>query len=395
MPPRPSDPIRWIPVRQDLPVPRVPDPVAALRDALGRAPRPPRGRVAVPVGSRHIPGLPELVRELVGWLRAEGADPFVVPAMGTHGGATPAGQRDTLARLGITGETVGAPVVSDAEVVRLGEAAPGLPVWCDRAAAEAAAVVPLHRVKPHTAFRGVLESGPTKLLAVGIGKAASARAVHRYGPAEALPRILSFWLASGRLPFGIGLVPNARGEVAHLELLTAPSWLDAEHRLLERARALAPRLPWDDLDLLVVERIGKDISGTGMDLHVIGLERRFPGCGATPRIRRVVALGLTPASGGNANGVGYADVVTRRLADAIDWGATYANARATGFLEAARLPYVADDAGDAIGAALDALGTDAETVRAVRISDTGHLERFRVSPALADPLPPGVHRDCG
>ncbi|GAB6062834.1 nickel pincer cofactor-dependent isomerase, group 22 [Deferrisoma palaeochoriense] len=388
-------PIRWIPVRQDLPSPRLPDPAAALRRALERAPRPPRGRVAVPVGSRHIPGLPKLVRELVDWLRAEGADPFVVPAMGTHGGGTPAGQRDTLARLGITEETVGAPVVSGGEVVRLGEAAPGLPVWCDRAAAEAAAVVPLHRVKPHTAFRGVLESGPTKLLAVGLGKAESARAVHRYGPADALPKVLSFWLASGQLPFGIGLVPNARGEVAHLELLEPRTWLDAEHRLLERARELVPRLPWDDLDLLVVDRLGKDVSGTGMDLHVIGLERRFPGCGATPRVRRVVALELTPASGGNANGVGYADVVTRRLADAIDWDATYANARATGFLEAARLPYVAADADEAVTVALDALGSDAETVRAVRIPDTGHLERFWVSPALAGELPPGVHRDCG
>ncbi|WP_025324393.1 nickel-dependent lactate racemase family protein [Deferrisoma camini] len=388
-------PIPWIPVEQEIPSPRLADPAEALRRALAQAPPPPRGPVAVPVGSRHIPGLPDLVAELVAHLREAGADPVVVPAMGTHGGATAEGQARTLAGMGITPEAVGAPVVSRPEVVCLGEAAPGLPVWCDRVAAEARAVVPLHRVKPHTAFRGVLESGPTKLLAVGLGKARSARAVHRYGPAQALPAVLRFWLESGRVPFGVALVPNGRGGVAELRVLEPGSWPREEHELLELSRRLAPRLPWDELDLLVVERIGKDVSGTGMDLHVIGMERRFPGCGATPRIRRIVALELTPASAGNANGVGYADVVTRRLAEHVDWPATYANCRATGFLEAARLPYVAENEDRAVEAALDSLAVEPGEVRAVRIRDTAHLDRFWVSPVLARDLPPGVHRICG
>ncbi len=388
-------PIPWIPVEQEISAPRLADPAGALRRALAQAPPPPRGPVAVPVGSRHIPGLAELVAELVTHLREAGADPVVVPAMGTHGGATAEGQARTLAGMGITPEAVGAPVVSQPEVVRLGEAAPGLPVWCDRVAVEARAVVPLHRVKPHTAFRGPLESGPTKLLAVGLGKAPGARTVHRYGPARALPAVLRFWLESGRVPFGVALVLNGRGEVARLEVLRPDGWAKREHALLEEARALLPRIPWDEFDLLVVDRIGKDVSGTGMDLHVIGMERRFPGCGARPRIRRIVALELTPASAGNANGVGYADVITRRLAERVDWPATYANCRATGFLEAARLPYVAEDDARALETALDSLDVESGEVRAVRIRDTGHLERFWVSPVLARELPPGVHRICG
>ena len=392
------DPIPWVPVRQHLEAPEIADPEAGLARALAASPA--TGalagrRVAVPVGSRAVCGLAGLVRCLVAHLRSAGADPFVVPAMGTHGGATPEGQEQTLGDLGVTPGTVGAPVVSRPEVVRAGETPSGIAVWCGRSAWEADLIVPLHRVKPHTAFRGPLESGPAKLLAVGLGKERSARELHRRGLARGVPEVLAFWLGSGKVPFGVALVENARHRVARLEVLEPRGWLEAEARLLELARDLFPRLPWDELDLLVVERIGKDISGTGMDLNVIGMERRFPGCGATPRIARIVALDLTDASHGNANGVGYADVVTRRLEERMDREATYANARATGFLEAARLPMVAAGEREAVEIALESLRLGPDEVRAVRIRDTAHLERLRVSPALARRLPQGVHKTCG
>ncbi len=393
-----ADPIPWVPVRQELEAPEIADPEAELSRALAACPGAAGlsgRRVAVPVGSRAVPGLAGLVRCLVAHLRSAGAEPFVVPAMGTHGGATPEGQEQTLADLGITPGAVGVPVVSRPEVVPAGKTPSGITVWCDRAAWEADLIVPLHRVKPHTAFRGRLESGPAKLLAVGLGKGHSARELHRRDLARGVPEVLGFWLASGKVPFGVAVVENARHGIARLEVLEPGTWPRAEARLLELARDLLPRLPWDELDLLVVERIGKDISGTGMDLNVIGMERRFPGCGATPRIRRIVALDLTGASHGNANGVGYADVVTRRLEERMDRGATYANTRATGFLEAARLPMVARDEREALEIALESLRLRPDRVRAVRIRDTAYLERFRVSPALARDLPQGVHKVCG
>ncbi len=392
------DPIRWIPVSREIPSRALPEPVAALRAALESSPAsagPFPGPVAVAVGSRAIPGLGSLVAALVAHLRSRGAEPVIVPAMGTHGGDTAEGQEKTLALRGVAPGTVGAPVVSRPHVVEAGRTSLGLTVWCDRTAWECRWIVPIHRVKPHTAFQGRLESGPAKLLAVGLGKARSARALHRFGLARGIPEVLAFWLGSGKVPFGVALLQDGRGAICEVRVLAPPSWLEQEAELLSLSRSLLPRLPWDKLDLLVVERIGKDISGTGMDLHVIGLERRFPGCGAFPRIRRIVALDLSDGSDGNANGVGYADVVTRRLADRIDWEATYANARATGFLEAASLPYVARDEVQAVAVALDSLGLGPDRAAAVRIRDTATLHRFWVSPRLARDLPQGIHKTCG
>ncbi len=388
------DTLRWHTVCQAYPRPEVPDPSAELRRRLeaGEFDVPAGAGVAIAVGSRGIPGIGALVGEVVRFLRARGARPVVVPAMGTHGGATPPEQVRVLADLGITETAVEAPVQWGA-LVEAGKTGSGLTVWCDGEAWAADRLVPVNRVKPHTAFHGGVESGPSKLLSVGLGREASASILHRAGLGEGIPDVARFYLASGKVPFGVALVENAHGGMARVAVLRPGDWLEAEARLLEEARGLTPRLPWDDLDLLVVERIGKDVSGTGMDLHVVGLERRFPGCGATPRIRRIVALDLTEASHGNANGVGYADVVTRRLADRIDWEATYGNCRATGFLEAVRLPYVAGDDAEAISVALSGLKPPSgAAVRGVLIRDTSHLTRFAVTDALLADLPPGVRK---
>ncbi len=390
-------PLARHPVEQTLARPRIADPGAHLVERLAAVGRLPEGvPVAIAVGSRGMADAPALVAALVRALRERRCQAFVVPAMGTHGGASAAAQARVLADLGIDEPGVGAPVGASDEVVCAGTTADGTPVWVDRCAWEAHAIIPVNRVKPHTAFRGGVESGPAKLLAVGLGKAASAAAVHRAGLTRGVTAAAAFLLATGKVPFGVAAVENAYGEVARLEVLRPPDWLAREGALLALARELAPRLPWDELDLLVVERIGKDISGTGADLNVIGLERRFPGCGTAPRIHRVVALDLTPASHGNANGIGYLDVVTRSLAAKVDWAATYANCRATGFLEAARLPYVADDDAEAVAAALEGLpATPPERLRAARILDTAHLTRFQVSAALLEDLPEPVRKLCG
>ncbi len=394
-----TDPVTWHPVAAPPPPPGISDPGAVLTErlapALARVPGLAGARVAVAVGSRGMAYLPALVAAVVRSLRSRGAEPFLVPAMGSHAGGTAAGQAAMLRDLGLTPDVVGAPVVSRPGTGVVGSTPSGHPVWCDHHAWAARYVIPVHRVKPHTAFRGVVESGPSKLLAVGLGKAPGARAAHREGLARFVLEVARFWLASGRVPVGVATVDNARGEPAEVAVLTPADWHRREARLLRAARALLPRLPWDDLDLLVVREIGKDVSGTGMDLHVIGLERRFPGCGAVPRIRRVVATGLTPASHGNANGVGYADRVTRRLADAIDLDATRANARTTGFAEAVRLPPVDPTEAHAVAAVLADLGVTPDTVRAVRIRSTDRLERFEVSPALFRNLPAGIGRTCG
>jgi hypothetical protein len=337
------------------------------------------------------------VAQLVRTLTEAGVRPFVVPAMGTHGGASPAEQEAVLAHLGVSESLTGAPVVCRGEVVLAGETAGGIPVWVDAAAWAADAVIPVNRVKPHTAFRGSVESGPSKMLAVGLGKAASAEALHRAGLGGGIPEVASFLLATGRVPFGVALVEDPFGALAAVRVLAPTNWLAAEAEFLALAWTLYPRLPWDELDLLVVERMGKDLSGTGMDLNVIGMKRRFPAWPAGPRIGAVVALRLTQASRGNATGIGYADLVTQALAHAVDWEATRANCRATGFQDAGRCPRVAADEAEAVALALADLAPrlSGRGVRAARLTDTLHLGQLWVSPALADDLPPSVHRACG
>lgn len=388
--------IDFRPATVDVPCPRLGDPEGELAARLAALPELDAlagRRVAVAVGSRKIASIAALVRRVVAALAGAGAEPFVVPAMGSHGGGTAAGQREILASLGVTAEGVGAPVVSGDELVSAGVTPAGIEVWVDRAAWEADAVVPVNRVKPHTAFRGRVESGPSKMLAVALGKSRSAGALHRAGLAAAIPEVTGFLLATGKVPFGVGIVENARGETAALSLLTPPDWPDDESALLREAWRLYPRLPWDDLDLLVVERIGKEISGTGMDINVIGMNRRFPECPDPPRIGRVVALDLTPTSDGNATGIGYADVTTRRLVERVDWRKTRHNCLVSGFDEAARQPRVAEDEEGAIEMALASLGSaaaDPSTSRAVRIRDTSSLTLIGLSPALCREPPAGV-----
>lgn len=354
------------------------------RDGVASAVRPGM-RIAVAVGSRGIAGIDRIAAAVVEGLRARGAAPFVVPAMGSHGGATADGQRDVLARLGITEETVGCPIRSSMEVVELGRLPNGLPVYLDRHAHEADGVVVVNRVKPHTAFRGPSESGLVKMLTIGLGKQKGADSCHAHGfgaMADHLVAMAEVVLSRARILFGVATVENARDRPTRLVAVPAAELVACDRELLVEARAQMPRVPFDPIDVLVVDVIGKEFSGSSMDPNVTG---RFatPYAAGGPRVERLVALDVSDATHGNATGVGMADFTTRRLVGRLDLAAMYANALTSRVPAAVRIPATLDSEREAIQAAVKTCGArDLSRVRLVRIRDTLHLGELWISEAL-------------
>lgn len=385
-------PLLWE-VRPRLLRPRVADLERAVNDALAvsgiLAAVAPGARVAITAGSRGIAALPVVLAAVVRAVRQRGAEPTVVAAMGSHGGGTPAGQEEVLASLGVTPGTVGCPVVTSADSVELGVTPDGLPVYCTRPFAHADQVLAVNRVKAHTAFRGAIASGLLKMLAVGVGGPAGARTVHAGGATEIERRIRSLAAAlCARLPVlgGLGIVENGYDEVAVIEAAPAGGLTALDERLLGQAAGMLPQLPVAGADVLVVGCMGKEYSGTGLDPNVIG-RWRVPGLPEPerPAVRRIVVLGLGPASHGNATGVGLADVITARLERAIDRRTTYLNCLTTGFLSRAMLPMVLETDAQAIGAALYSLGPARPGAgRLVLIHNTKQLEACWVSAAALD-----------
>jgi len=353
--------------------------------ASGLAVRP-GASIAVAVGSRGIADGPAVVRETVRFLKEAGARPFLVPAMGSHGGATAEGQAAVLAGYGITEEAVGAPVRSSMEVVELparGGALP-VPVYMDRLAWESDGVVLINRVKPHTSFHGFPESGLMKMAVIGLGKHAQALAVHARGVPGLKTLILPAArrvLSSGRVVLGIAVVENAHDRICALRAVLPPDIERVEEELLALARSRMPALPVRDIDVLLVDEIGKDVSGVGMDPNVIGRLRVYGQPEPEfPSVRCIVACGLTDATHGNANGMGLADVVTRRLADRVDFQATYANTLTSTFLERGKLPLVAPTDRKAMETALETSWLDpAAEPRVIRIRSTLRLATLYVS----------------
>lgn len=340
-------------------------------------------QVAIAVGSRGIAEIASLVKVLVDVLRERGAKPFIVPAMGSQGGATAQGQAAILESLGITESRVNAPIRSNDAVVCVGSTHIGTPVYCDQLAAESDAIICVNRVKPHTAFRAPIESGLMKMMAVGIGKLSSAQAVHGAsgGLAEAIVQGAHVLMEKTPVKLGIAVVENAIHQIAGVDVLGANEIEEAELELLQEAKNMMARLPFDDLDVLIVEEMGKNISGAGMDPNVIGMARRLPDIGAcSPRIGRIVALSLTEASHGNAEGIGLADVITRRLMDRVDIRNTYVNCITSGFLRGGMIPITCETDQQAIKTALS--GFSVETVRLARIKSTGDLCELDVSDSL-------------
>ncbi len=391
-------------VRLPIPQPPAIDDVASVAharvvSALGRAVTPGMS-VAVGGGSRGLADRVGLMRGTISGLRELGAEPFVVPAMGSHGGATAQGQRAMLESLGMTEEAMGAEIRATMETVEVARTPDGMPIYLDRHAASADRILPVNRVKPHTCFKGPIESGCTKMSVVGFGKQPGAAQIHSCGPVEMRDRLLAGIAAlrsTGRLLGGVASIESTSGAVVRIEALTGDEvGGDAERALTEYARGLVPPLPFPDIDVLIIEEGGKDISGTTIDPNVTG---RFwvHGLrdGATPTVSTIVLLGITPVSGGNVLGIGFADFIPVSVAEQIDFTKTYINCFTAGpsGVRRSRLPMVLPTEQDCIRAAVSMCGKGlAEPKRIVRITNTLHLTRCWVSEALLADLPAGVER---
>ena len=354
--------------------------------------------VAVGGGSRGLTDRVPLLRGTISGLRALGAEPFVVPAMGSHGGAKAEGQRKMLESLGMTEEAIGAEIRATMETVEVARTDDGMPLYLDRHAAGADRIFPVNRIKPHTCFKGPIESGCTKMAVVGFGKQPGAAQIHACGPDEMRNRILngiSALRASGRLLGGVGTIESASGDVVRVRALTADEvGGPAEIELTDFARTLVPALPFPQVDVLIIDKGGKDISGTTMDPNVTG---RFwvHGLGdlAEPDVSTIVLLDLTAVSGGNALGIGFADFIPLSLAQQIDWQKTYVNCFTAGIagVRRSRMPMVLPTEDDCVKAALSMCGRAFDQPkRVVRIESTLHMTRCWVSDALLQELPAGA-----
>jgi hypothetical protein len=378
-------------VRQSFPRPRVDSIPRAVGETLGRAGLAIRrgDTVAVGAGSRGVANIDVIVGATVRWLLDLGARPFVFPAMGSHGGGTADGQLDVLAHYGITERTMGCPVRATMDVVQVGEAL-GMPVWLDRFAADADHVGVVNRVKPHTDFKGDIESGLFKMMTIGLGKYRGAVQYHRMNVSHSYEKVITAvgreMLAKARIGFGLAVLENGYDETAHVEAFR-PGELEAgERRLLKQAREWMMRLPFHAIDVLVVEEMGKNISGSGMDTNVIGRPSNphepFP---TDQKILWIVVLDLTDHSYGNAVGIGNADFTTRRLVDKIDMKPTLINAITACSPGGAKIPATFDTDREAIETALACIGlTEPARARVVRIKNTLKLGEVEVSEAYAD-----------
>jgi hypothetical protein len=355
---------------------------AGVRRALdGATPR----RLAVGVGSRGVANLSAIVEAVLDELRHLGFDPFVVPAMGSHGAATAEGQAEVLAGYGIERSLIEATMETEV----LGEV-DGLPVHVDSNVMQAGAVFLVNRVKPHTSFRGPVESGLAKMCAIGLGKQAGAALMHSRGPSglrDLIPQAARLAAERGVLLGGLAVLENQNDETAEVHGLR-PEEVggEAEAALLERARRLMPRIPFGDLDVLVIDRMGKDVSGAGMDTNVVGRLRVVGQPEPEPQaVTGIVVLDLTEASHGNAMGIGTADFTTARVLGMIDFEASYANALTAGVIGLRRiaLPYIMPTDLAAVCAAIASRGRS-DPLRLAWITDTLHTDLLGVSPALLE-----------
>lgn len=349
-------------------------------------------RIAVTAGSRGIANIPRIIRTVCDFLKAHQTQPFIVPAMGSHGGATAEGQVKVLSKLGITEETMGVPIVSDMTVVEIGHTPHSVPVYMDKNAYNADGIVVVNRVKPHTDFFDEIESGLMKMIAVGLGKEKGATTMHARGLATNILESARVSLANAPILFGLAIVENAKDETYKLKALLPKDFEAEEKKLLQEAKQIVPHIPADSLDVLVVQEMGKMYSGTGMDTKVLGRIRVFGETEpSSPVINKVVVLDLADNSYGNALGVGLADITTKRLVDKIDFQATYANLIPTTYLERGKIPVVMANDREAIDLAMRTAGdVTPETVKIAVIHNTLHLEELLVSApllqAIKDPV---------
>ncbi len=363
--------------------------VQASLNGLALAPQRLRGRrIAVAVGSRGIARLQEMVRAVCSWLKAHDAEPFIIPAMGSHGGGTAEGQRQVLADYGITKAGVGAEIRSCVDTVRVATTPQGFPVFADRLAWESDGIVVVNRVKPHSDLTGGIESGMLKMMAIGLGKREGASQGHKqiwkYGFEPTIRAVSAKILESGKVLFGVAIVENEMHAVADIRAALPDGLVAAEESAIALARSLMPRLPFRRIDLLIEDEMGKNISGAGMDTKSVGRALGMsPGEG--PDISVIFARDLTPESGGNAIGVGHADIIHERFYRKIDLCKTYVNVLTSLNPAGGRLPVHMPSDRAALDLALGFLGSpDPAAQRCVWIRNTLSLNRIAISPLLRD-----------
>jgi len=361
---------------------------AALDDRTDLFALPPGASIAVAVGSRGVAQIDGIARTAVDWLKGRGFAPFIVPGMGSHGGGTAEGQVSVLAKLGVTEAAMGCPIEATMQTATYGEIDGGLLCHFDARAANADGVVVINRVKAHTSFPRPVESGLTKMLAVGLGKAEGARQVHMIGPRgflETLPKLAARLVEKAPLCSGIAVVENAEKKICHIEVAAPRDFYAVDERLLVQAKAAMARLPFSQIDGLIVEEVGKEISGAGIDPAISGrTDIRGVDNPAEPFIHKIAALDLTARTDGNGIGVGMADYIPRRTADQLDLRAMYMNAVSATILEKAFIPIVLPDDLTCIRA-LVATCWASGAPRICLIRSSAHLDRISVSaPLLAE-----------
>lgn len=379
-------------VLQKLPDAAIEDIPSAVRQTLNRPEIrntiKPDMSIAITAGSRGIEGMDIMLREIVHFVKSLGGKPFLIPAMGSHGGAVAEGQVEILRQYGITEETVGAPIRATMETTYICDLSDGTPVYIDKYANEADGIIVVNRIKPHTGFRGKYESGLFKIMAIGLGKQYGAQMVHGRGADKMGASIEMFGnaiISHANILFGVATIENALDKPNTIVALTPQEIIEKEPEYLNLARSMMPRILFDNLDVVIVDYFGKEISGAGVDPNVTHTYKLASGISLEGRPRQVVVLDLSDGSHGNAHGVGVMDIITQRFFDKIDAGITYANSLTTGGTEVPKIPMFMENQELAIKAAIkSALGADKNNLRIVRIRDTMHLHNIEISEALME-----------
>lgn len=380
-------------IRQIFDSSRIGDPAAVLQreleekagdcgDLTGK-------RVAITVGSRGIPHLTDIVLTVIRFLQDRGAAPFIVPAMGSHGNACAEGQLEIVNSYGITEQSMGVPICSTMEAVLLGTLDDGTPVYCDRYAAEADGLVVMNKIKPHTDFRGSHESGLAKMMAIGLGNHKGASMFHMMGMdtfPERLPKVARVFLEKLPVLFGVAMIQNAYDQLCVEEVVPAEHLLERETELLKTATDRMGRFKFDDVDVLVVDEIGKNISGAGLDPNIVG--RNFSrNIHDGLRLQKLFIRGLSEETHHIGTGISLADITTRRCLNSIDFSAVWANAITATVIQSGAIPMYMENDRDALMLAIRTCnGIDLRNPRVVRIKNTLEITEFEVSEAVLDEL---------
>lgn len=345
-------------------------------------------RICLTAGSRGIPHYGDIMKTIVLWLKKQGAEPFIIPSMGSHAGATAEGQAEMLAAYGITEETMGVPVLSSMETVQVGCLEDGMPVYCDRYAYESDGIVIINKIKPHTSFKGDYESGLLKMMGIGLAKHKGAAQVHMKGYENfhwLIPKIGEVCLKTEPIVFGVGIVQNAYDDICHLEVMEKDQIKERDRALLQMAKGRMARFKFSQTDVLIIDEIGKNIGGAGFDPNVVARrDRRYPGALIS---QNIFVRGLTRETHHNASGIGTIEVTTLKCVRDIDWAVTWTNMMTANFLPGCRIPCFARNDREALRWAIrTCTGIRYDDARVVRIKDTMHLYEIEVSQNLAQEL---------